>query len=226
MPPTVGPRIAHVLLDADGVLQDVPAPDWEVWARVFVGDDVEELFARVDPLERVAYAGRTDFLAGLAQVLEDLGVTASAEEVHAAVWRRTRPVAASFEIVDALRRNGYGVHLGSNQEPVRAAWMREAFGYDDLLDTSHYSCDVGAAKPERAFFDEVVRRLGVAPETVLLVDDTAENVVGARAAGLAAVHWAVRDGHDALLALLDEHGVDGRLTAFGDAVPGGTSVQR
>ncbi|QIK83325.1 HAD family hydrolase [Sanguibacter sp. HDW7] len=221
MPDTGGTRVTHVLLDADGVLQDVPAREWGTWAQAFVGDDVEEFFARVDLLERVAYAGRTDFLAGLARVLDDLGATADAEEVHVAVWRRTLPVAGSLEVVDALRRNGYGVHLGSNQEPVRAAWMRESFGYDALLDSSHYSCDVGAAKPERAFFDEVVRRLGVEPGSVLLVDDTAENVEGARAAGLAAVLWTVADGHDTLLALLDEHGVDAR-----SVTPAGTSAQR
>jgi putative hydrolase of the HAD superfamily len=49
------------------------------------------------------------------------------------------------------------------------------------------SYELGLRKPERAAFDAVVSAIGVAPDDILFFDDTAENVEGARAAGLDAV---------------------------------------
>ena len=42
---------------------------------------------------------------------------------------------------------------------------------------------------------------------LLFIDDSARNVEGARAAGLAAEEWELAQGHDVLVALLARHGV-------------------
>ena len=47
---------------------------------------------------------------------------------------------------------------------------------------------MGLRKPERASFDYFAREIGVPAARILFFDDTAANVEGARAAGLAAVH--------------------------------------
>jgi putative hydrolase of the HAD superfamily len=85
--------------------------------------------------------------------------------------------------------------------------MRAVLGYDDLFDVSCYSCELGAAKPAPAFFAAAALRIGAEPATILFVDDKAENIVGARAAGLAAEQWCLGDGHDALRTLLARHGI-------------------
>jgi putative hydrolase of the HAD superfamily len=110
-------------------------------------------------------------------------------------------------VVRALRASGYGVHLGTNQGRNRAAHMREALGYDALFDVSCYSCELGAAKPDLAFFTEAARLIGAEPAAILFIDDTARNVTAARKAGLAAEQWTLDDGHDALHALLARHGI-------------------
>lgn len=61
------------------------------------------------------------------------------------------------------------------------------------------SHELGARKPERAAFEEVARRIGVAPPRILFFDDTRTNVEGARAAGLQSV-W-VREPQDVADAL-------------------------
>ena len=48
---------------------------------------------------------------------------------------------------------------------------------------------------------------------LLFIDDSARNVEGARAAGLAAEQWELGQGHDVLLALLARHGVSADLSA-------------
>ena len=204
-------HIRHVLFDADDVLQVVPG-GWETLVEPYAGDRAPELVRRAWTVERPTLAGDGDFLPLLAEVLAEAGVAAPVEEVFAAVWCRIDPVPASLAVVDALRHNGYGVHLGTNQDRHRAAYLRDALGYDALFDVSCYSHDLGAAKPDPAFFAEAARRIGADPAAILFVDDRPDNVEGARAAGLAAVCWTVDDGHAALLDLLAGHGVDGRRT--------------
>jgi putative hydrolase of the HAD superfamily len=85
--------------------------------------------------------------------------------------------------------------------------MREVFGYDALFDVSCYSWELGAAKPDPAFFAAAARRIGGDPAAILFIDDAALNVAAAREAGLAAEQWCLGDGYNALHALLAGHGV-------------------
>ncbi len=50
------------------------------------------------------------------------------------------------------------------------------------------SSALGVRKPEPEAFRLVAERMGTAPESILFFDDTQENVDGAQAAGLQAVH--------------------------------------
>ena len=52
---------------------------------------------------------------------------------------------------------------------------------------------------------------------LLFIDDSARNVEGARAAGLAAEQWELGQGHDVLLALLARHGVSADPNADANA---------
>jgi putative hydrolase of the HAD superfamily len=198
--------IRHVLFDADGVLQDMPG-GWEAGAEPYLGERTLEFLRRLYTEELPTLAGQGELLPLLAVALTDFGVAAPLEEVYAAIWLRMVPVEQSLAIVRGLRRNGYGVHLGTNQERNRAAHMREVLGYDALFDVCCYSCELGARKPDPAFFAEAARRIGVDAAAILFIDDGAGNVAAARDAGFAAEQWVIADGHDALHALLAKHGV-------------------
>lgn len=198
--------IRHVLFDADGVLQDVPG-GWEAGAEPYLGERTTEFLRRVWDDELPALAGQGELLPLVAAALADFGVTAPLEEVFQAIWLRIEPAEESFALVRALRRNGYGVHLGTNQERNRAVHMREALGYDAHFDVSCYSWELGTRKPDAAFFAEAVRRIGEVPASILFIDDSDRNVAAARDAGLAAERWTLTDGHPALLGLLAGHGV-------------------
>jgi putative hydrolase of the HAD superfamily len=60
-------------------------------------------------------------------------------------------------------------------------------------------------KPGREFFDACVRAAGRPASSCVFIDDIAENVVGARAAGLAAILYADTPG---LLDALRRSGVE------------------
>ena len=203
--------IRHVLFDADGVLQVIPG-GWYAAMEPYLGERAREFLHQTWKDELPTLAGKGEYLPMLAATLLDYGVTESVEVVYRDVWQRIERIEESFAIVAALRRNGYGVHLGTNQEQHRGSHMRAALGYDDVFDTSCYSYDLGVAKPDPAFFVEAARLIGADPSIVLFIDDSARNVEGALTAGLEAAVWDVERGHDNLVGLLAGYGVDARMT--------------
>lgn len=50
------------------------------------------------------------------------------------------------------------------------------------------SCELGHRKPDREAFGRVATQIGIAPAGILFLDDLEENVEGAKAAGLQALH--------------------------------------
>ncbi|MCW2792397.1 MAG: HAD-superfamily hydrolase, subfamily variant 3 [Nocardioides sp.] len=198
--------IRHVLLDADGVLQYVPG-GWREALRAYVGDRVDQFVHETTLDEAPCLRGEGDFLPLLAGHLERYGVTRPAAEVYPAIWHDIHVEESSLGLVRDLREVGVGVHLATNQEARRASYMRATLGYDDLFDQSFYSCELGVAKPDAAFFTTAVDRLATTPPEVLFVDDHEPNVVAAREVGLAAEHWTIPDGIPRLHALLEGHGI-------------------
>ena len=66
----------------------------------------------------------------------------------------------------------------------------------------YYSSSIGHRKPDAAGFDHVVSEIGVPASRIVFFDDLAENIEGARACGLKAVHVKTScDVADALTAL-------------------------
>ena len=103
-----------------------------------------------------------------------------------------------LDLVADWRAAGLTVHLATNQDAGRAAYMKQALGYDALLDGAYYSSDLGVAKPAAAYFHAILADLGAAADEVVFVDDLATNVDGARAVGLRGVRWEIGDGLPAL----------------------------
>jgi putative hydrolase of the HAD superfamily len=201
-----GTSIRHVLFDADGVLQQTPGGS-HLAAEPYLGERTSEFLCRVWADELLTLAGQGDMLSLVAAAMADFGVTAPVDELYRAIWLRIEPAEQAVALVRTLRRNGYGVHLGTNQERNRATYMREVLGYDALFDTSCYSWELRARKPDSTFFVEAARRIGAEPETILFIDDSESNVAGARKSGFAAEQWTLADGHRSLLGILHKHGV-------------------
>jgi putative hydrolase of the HAD superfamily len=197
--------IRHLLLDADGVVQDLPG-GWRAALEPLLGARSEEVLTDLATDEQPCLRG-APFLPVLRDRLAGLGVEAPASEVYAAAWERISPDPAVLELADRLRATGLGVHLATNQHPERATYMRRELGYDARFDTQFYSCELGLAKPEAAYFEWILAAVDATAGRVLFVDDSARNVAGAREAGLAAEQWHLDDGLPRLRALLAAHGV-------------------
>ncbi len=64
-----------------------------------------------------------------------------------------------------------------------------AQGFADVFDTMIISAEVGLMKPDAAIYHLALERLGVQPAEAVFVDDFIENVEGARAVGMHAIHF-------------------------------------
>ncbi len=74
----------------------------------------------------------------------------------------------------------------SNGGPSVLDAVREV-GFEHFFEQMSAGLDVGVQKPDPAAFVSAAERMDIAPEAGLLVDDTPQNVEGARAAGMQAV---------------------------------------
>lgn len=116
-------------------------------------------------------------------------------------------------VVEALRRNGYGVH------PVAAGTLGAVGAGTSAADTVGAGPSAAGTAGERLTVGrrlvDAARRLGPDLATVLVVSGAPADAEAARTDGVAAVVWSVAAGDAALVELLAEHGVDGRPTATG-----------
>ena len=198
--------IRAVLWDADGVLQQVPG-SWASQLIDIIGEDrTRALLTDTWPIAHEAMCGRVDMRVALGELLvahelSDVGY--SVREV----WGTFDRYDDTRELVSRVRALGPRCHLATNQDQLRASYMRERLGYDDLFDSSFYSCDVGAKKPEAAYFETVAQRLGAGFDEIAFIDDIEANVVAAGALDIHAIHWHHRDGLAVLEAALQGIGL-------------------
>lgn len=93
------------------------------------------------------------------------------------------------EVIGNLRNAGCRIALASNLAPAYIPTVERLLG--DLADIRCYSCaaDVRASKPEPAFFQALLARVGLAAADVLMVGDSlASDIDGAAATGMPALH--------------------------------------
>lgn len=200
--------LVAVLWDADGVLQRVPE-GWEESMRPAIEgriEDVDGFLAQAFWEERPALRGEASWLDLLPRMLERWRIE-DAYDVVVRTWLSIEPVTAPRDLVREVRARGARCYLASNQDRHRAAYMHDRLGYADLLDGEFYSSDLGAAKPEVAYFEAILSRLGLRPDQVLFVDDNSANVAAARSIGLAAETWSYREDATVLREHLVSHGV-------------------
>jgi putative hydrolase of the HAD superfamily len=113
-----------------------------------------------------------------AVVVDDVGVLSGVRDDDAA---------AMADLLRRLRAEGLQTGLLSNAGGCgRPDWP-------ELFDAVVLSGLAGVAKPDRAAYDLVAERLGVATGRCVFVDDLRRNVLGAVAAGMTGVHHRAPD---------------------------------
>ena len=199
---------AAVMLDVDGVLvHPGMGGHWSGTLPAAFGlppDALTDVFFARDWSRIVR--GEAAMLPILDRALDEIGAGIGAEAFvrhwFAADARLDADLVAALP---RLRRRAR-VWLATNQEPLRLAHLRDTLGFGSMVDGIVASCDVGATKPDAAFFVAAEARAGGLMGNCLLVDDTPENVTAARATGWRALLWTPASRPDDILTVLDEMG--------------------
>jgi putative hydrolase of the HAD superfamily len=186
-----------LVLDLDGVVlkptepwEAVLPPDLGIAPAEIVRDFFNDSFKEI-------LRGRLDLYVGLQAYLDSRGVADRLEEFVAYWFEHDGTVdQAVLAAADAWRvRTGGRVFAASNQEHHRAAYLRDHAGLGAHFDEIVYSAALGVCKPERVFFTNAQARMGVTvAQSILFVDDKAENVDGARMCGWRAMLYRGPEG--------------------------------
>ena len=172
-----------LVFDADGV---VVIPPQRFLARYTEeeGLDPRSVRAFLDGALRECIAGRADLKEAIVPFLGQWGWKGT-PEAFLRRWFEAEHLINEplLEVIQRLRRRGNRCVVATNQERHRLAYMREQMGFGRLFDGVFGSSEVGAAKPDMAFYERVTTLLGVAPEEIVFWDDSESNVEGARAFG-------------------------------------------
>jgi epoxide hydrolase-like predicted phosphatase len=157
----------------------------------------ERLGMEYEGLVRLVFESETSRQASLGLISED--------EHWAAVMRRlhlpesqTQAVRDEFfagditdiALLDFMRglRRQYKVGLISNAWSGLRPWII-AKKFEDAFDAMTISAEIGVMKPDARIFQLALEKLGVLPAEAVLLDDFPENVAGARAVGMQAIHF-------------------------------------
>lgn len=198
--------VRFVLLDADGVVQRFAPNFIDRLSQLTPDPNKQGFLNEVFAAESLYMEGGDGFPDALSDVLRRWRVSAAVEEALA-LWNDIEVDAGVLGVVQQLRANGLTVALATNQQSVRARYMREALPYQASFDECFYSCFIGAAKPRLQFFQATLLALGADPEEVLFVDDLVANVEGAVKLGLRGEVFPHSAGATELLRRLSRHGV-------------------
>ena len=187
-----GPVIRAVVFDIGGVLEppfdDVLIPE----LAALIGIPTAHLAARRAAVAAALSDGRLTLHDFYARLLADGGHPVDAPRVVARHLEVYEATAAPLDVrVLALLERLRPRHIVAcltNTEIEVARFNRER-GLYRPFDRAYLSTDLGLHKPDRAIFEHALRDLGCPAKETAFTDDKAENVAGARAAGIHGIHY-------------------------------------
>jgi epoxide hydrolase-like predicted phosphatase len=110
------------------------------------------------------------------------------DRLQAAFWKGDQ---LDQELVDYIRRlrDGYRVVLLSNAFATLRSFLQETWKIADAFHHIVISGEVGLMKPDARIYQLMLDRAGVAPKEAVFLDDFPENIAGAQALGIRAIHF-------------------------------------
>ena len=107
-----------------------------------------------------------------------------------------------------LKSCGYRIYLLSNYSEDHFAYIRNHFKFFGLEDGMVISYQEKCLKPEARIYNILLDRYGLAAEECVFLDDTPENIEGARAVGMKGIVFTgYAEGRRMLEELLSEEGL-------------------
>jgi HAD superfamily hydrolase (TIGR01509 family) len=184
---TAGQGIELVAFDLGNVMVRVEeGPPTRRLARL-AGRPCREVFEAVFAPSRKALfeSGKITWQQHAENVIASLGLDMSEPELRAIYKTVLSPIPEAVQLVDRVLAR-CRITIASNTAEPHWEWTRENLPFADRFDPPVLSYQVGAMKPDAAFYRNLVERSGLEPGDILFTDDRSENVDAALVAGIQA----------------------------------------
>ncbi len=183
------PRLELVVIDARGVLYDESN---DVGARLV--PFVRERGGKAS-LQEINDAFRSASLGRLssAELWAQLGLTEDAAELDAAYADRFELREGVLDFLDRLHERGLRVAVIANNLLTWSAILQKKYQLGDRVDVFVVSGDIGARKPEAAFFEALRRMTKVEYSDSLLIDDQIDDLDMARSLGMSTAMFVAQE---------------------------------
>lgn len=106
------------------------------------------------------------------------------DELLGLLARRPAPMPGVPDVPRRLRAEGHRLALASSSEPELIEATLHALGIRDLFEVVVSGTEVAHGKPAPDVFLETARRLGVLPARCLVIEDSRNGMLAAKAAGM------------------------------------------
>lgn len=211
-------RYQHCIFDLYGTLVDIHTAEdnlelwaamaayYQEWGAVYGPEELRGAYRRLVaeaesggiPLRRDAHEAHPEIQIELVfqRLFREKGVAAELPQAVQA-GRRFRELSTEYirlydgarELLTALRQRGCKLWLLSNAQAVFTRWELERLGLTGCFDGIYLSSDYGVKKPDRRFFEILLRERDIDPGAAVMVgNDGVCDIAGARAVGLATVY--------------------------------------
>lgn len=184
--------ILSVIFDLDGVLVSTDDCHYEAWLQMAQDEGIpfdREInlrlrgVSRMDCLEIILEKSPRSYTAQEKLALADRKNRYYVEKIAALDERSILP--GALENIHALKKDGIKVGVGSSSKNTPAILKR--IGLDTLFDAVADGNDITRSKPDPEVFLLAARRMGVAPENCLVVEDADSGIDAALAANMKAL---------------------------------------
>lgn len=182
------PGLAAVIFDMDGVLIDSYDAHFKSWRKLAGergrGEYTEEEFVR--GFGRTSREVIVEQWGGDRLSDEEIAAIADRKE---ALWRESLAddfpaMPGGVELIESLRRAGVRVGVGSSGPPDNVHIVLDRLGVTGAIDAVVTGADVTRGKPDPQVFQLVAERLGVSPDSAVVIEDAPVGIQAARAAGM------------------------------------------
>ena len=179
-----------IIFDLGNVLLTL---DWDRPARRLSActgltrQQLEEYYARTPWTNRLAVGAlsKEEFFAIVAPELGFHGSYAEFAELWSDMFTPNAPM---ISLARSLKGRIPRLIL-SNTNAIHMEFVFSRYPFMDEFDGYVFSHEIGVAKPDARIYEWTLRRHRLAAARTVFIDDVSENVIGAQAVGLPAIHY-------------------------------------